>query len=516
MARKKGLLKNKPLILAAVGGGLVFTGLVAIFVLGVITLPVIDAQSVIQQALTVEEIERNNEIAFQTSQIEGDLAPISEADLQPEPIDIPGLPPLDPIDEPNPIDDLPDPIEDPPIINGTFSEDPPIDQICDEFDLGCGTRTLSLTSIVTKTDSSGTTTIVEETFSVGQLAFFVEDISGIDFSTGRVNIQLIVEGEVGDDITGTGTLDVLIRGESVLASPIQITPVLISDDVIQLRFGSALSDDFLVSIADHFDKFLNEQVSRLSFVTTFTIDETGGDTFGVTNLKVFSMDIARDDQKIIIVNEEGVEERIFPSDSRLVVYTNAKTPTRNEGAGWCRTFYSIVNPDYMYTLTYTNPAGTPRTFPEACLTIDSICTYNGVIGGCNISAGTIGQFSGAYTLAVVPAVALTQFTLIDSDGRLVTTALGGTKGKVFDYNTLTRNENYTMTIGTPSLSAQLTFGKTQETQSYTCIPDYTITHRAVAGFARPQPGLPSGGPTFQWTDLFPNQPSSSTPECNFP
>jgi len=534
MAKKKGINK---LYLIGGAGGTVAAVLIAVFVFGV-GLDFVNPLFQEQTGLTVEQIQQNNDIAFQVSQIEGDLAPISEADLQPPTYtDPPDLPPLDPIDEPNPIDDLPDPIEDPPITNGTFSEDPPIDQICDELDLGCGTRAITLTSIVTKTDSSGVATVVEETFSVGQLAFFVEDISGIDFSTGRITIELLITPDRPTSLGfgGSGEMDVLIRGESVLPNkiPIKTDPLALgTGEPTRFLFGDVGSPDFTFSIAEHFDKFLNEQVSRLSFVVTFSVQEIvvqevsctpdecfssePGDTFGVTNLKVFSLDIARDDQKIIIVNEEGVEERIFPSDSRIVVYTNPKTPTRNEGAGWCRTFYSIFNPDYNYLMTYTNPAGTPTTFPEACLTVDSICTYNNVIGGCNISVGTIGQFSGAYTLAVVPAIALSQFTLIDSDGRLVTTALGGIKGKVFDYNTLTRNENYTMTIASPSISVELNYGKTQETQSYTCLPDYTIRHKAVGGFAQPQAGLPSGGPRYTWVDLFPIQPTSSTPECNFP
>ena len=66
MARKKGLLQNKPVILAAGGGGLVFAALVAIFVLGFgfDTFPQIDAESIIQKALTVDEIAQNEGVIF--------------------------------------------------------------------------------------------------------------------------------------------------------------------------------------------------------------------------------------------------------------------------------------------------------------------------------------------------------------------------------------------------------------------------------------------------------------------
>ncbi len=467
MARKKGLLKNKPLVLAVGGGGLVFAALIGVFVFGFgfNTFPQIDAESVLQKALTVDEIAQNEGVIFDINNALkdalGDGSPDSICndtgqEISCDEIISPTDPP--PIDEiiKNGTDNL---IEDPPITNGTFSEDPPIDQICDQLDLGCGTRSLTLTSIVTKTDSSGVTTVVEETFSVGQLAFFVEDISGIDFAVGRVNIQLIVEGEIGDIITGTGTLDVLIRGESVLASPIQITPVLIADNVIQLRFGSTLSDDFLVSIADHFNKFLNEQVSRLSFVVTFTIDEADppciaidpkppeciGDSFGVTNLKVFSLDIARDDQRIIIVNEQGVEERIFPSDSRLVISSVPKSYTG------------------QYCLVYA--------CTRACGSCPQTCT-----GSPSITAQCIGSTSntGSSPAGTAPAPTLTSINIVDIDGKLITTSPGGSGTSLFDYNQLTRNANYTMTVGSPVFSSVLNYGKTQETQSYTCFSDATV------------------------------------------
>ncbi len=380
---------------------------------------------------------------------------------------------IDPIDPP-PINEIvmngtQGIIEDPPITNGTQSDDPPIDQICDELDLGCGTRTLTLTSIVTKTDSSGITTVVEETFDVGQLAFFVEDISGIDFATGRISIELIVEGEIGQDILGSGEMDVLIRGESVLPNPVIITPVLISDGIVQLRFGSALSDNFLVSIADHFDKFLNEQVSRLSFVTTFRIDEAviqevicdpsgcstfegdAGDSFGVTNLKVFSMDIARDDQRIIVVNEQGIEERIFPSDSRLVISSVAKSYTGE---------YCLV-----YACT------------RACGSCPQTCT-----GSPSITASCIGSTSNTAVApaGTAPAPTLTSINIIDIDGILVTTSAGGSGSSFFDYNQLTRNANYTMTVGSPVFSSVLNYGKTQETQSYTCFSDATVNFQLIS------------------------------------
>ncbi len=365
-------------------------------------------------------------------------------------------------------------IDDPPIMNGTFTEDPPIDQVCDELDLGCGTRTLTLTSIVTKTDSSGLETVVEETFDVGQLAFFVEDISGIDFATGRVSIELIVEGEIGQDILGFGEMDVLIRGESVLPNPVIITPVLISDGIVQLKFGSALSDNFLISIADHFDKFLNEQVSRLSFVTTFRIDEAviqevicdpsgcsafegdTGESFGVTDLKVFSMDIARDDQRIIVINEGGIEERIFPSDSRIVLSSVSNTITANS----C----------LVYRCT------------QACGSCPATCTGPGPGAKCPDETGANsaeGDPKKSWTSGTVPPPTINGVTLIDSEGKLIASG-GGSGASFFDFAQLTRNQNYTLSINSPSVSSILIYGKTQETQSYQCWqhaePIYTTQH----------------------------------------
>ena len=154
------------------------------------------------------------------------------------------------------------------------------------------------------------------------------------------------------------------------------------------------------------------------------------------------------DQKILITNEEGITERVYPSDSRIVITTLTNDIFGNQ---------CLIG-------TYIR---------QACPTSAECIGY--VKGGC-VATGTCsirspcmdGNPPERVLAGTALAPTLSGINLLDSEGRLVATALGGT-GKVFD-ELLTRNANYTIQItkGYPPISADLSYGKSQETQSYTC------------------------------------------------
>jgi len=358
----------------------------------------------------------------------------------------------------------PVPIVDPPIINQTmtnqtktvFSEDPIIVQICDELNLDCGSTTFVLSSTVTKIDSAGEVEVVEGRFGFEQLALFVEDVSDKDYSTGRLIIELKIEGDPNIPISGTGQaqLGLLIPTNEfpTLLTPdleLQVEETTNADGKATVFFigpTGALSPNFIFEFANNINKFPNEAITPLSLHLDFLIVDDGINDFAIRNIELFSMDIARDDQKILIVNEEGITERVYPSDSRIIITTLTNDIIGNQCL--IGTFIRQACPTSAECLGYVS---------GGCM-IDRSCAVN--------SPCLSGDPPNRVLAGTAPGPTLTGINLLDSEGRLVATALGGIE-TIFD-ELVTRNANYTIQITSPPISSDLSFGKSQETQSYTC------------------------------------------------
>jgi len=109
-------------------------------------------------------------------------------------------------------------IIDPPIMNKTTSEDPPIVQLCDQEpeNILCQVTqvvsALRLESVVTKIDSAGISTSDLGVFEIPSLAFFVEDPTDRDFRTGFLELTLRILADEGTrfDVTGTFVIIILL------------------------------------------------------------------------------------------------------------------------------------------------------------------------------------------------------------------------------------------------------------------------------------------------------------------
>ena len=548
MVKKKGINK---LYLVGGAGGAVAAVLVAVFVFGV-GLDFVNPQFQEPTDLTVQEIQQNEQVIIDVENIfcGGGTTQIGIEDIPSDtPLEIQQILlstevfciPLKEEIIPDGVDEetkkLEDEIIDPvpitdPIINQTmtnqtktiFSEDSVIGQICDELNLDCGSTTFVLSSKVTKIDSAGEVEVVEGRFGFEQLALFVEDVSDKDYSTGRLIIELKIEGDPNTPISGkTDTLGRTGQAQLGLLIPTNEFPSLILPD-LELQVADttdangeavvffigptgALSPNFIFEFANFINDFPNEVITPLALHLDFFNISDGTNDFSIRNLELFSMDIARDDQKILITNEEGITERVYPSDSRILITTKT-----NEIKGTqCLIYKSETTVVFDSALGRNQITGSVQT---GCKAVNLSCPCLGTDPPTNKLDNVIAGTATSPTLSGI--------NLLDSEGRLVATALGGI-GTVFD-ELVTRNANYTIQVISPPISADLSFGKSQETQSFTCeatpLPIQKITSTVVTRQLNPGVGgFTSGTYTNYYyyitTDGVRPTTESNT-QCNFP
>jgi hypothetical protein len=119
-----------------------------------------------QKPLTVQQQQENAQVIFEIDKLLCPQGSGTQSD--------PCILTEDPADKVKELQDklIPEPT---PTNQTEFSSDSPGTQICDELELGCGSRTFELTSTVTKTDSLGVKEVIEKKFTVGQLSLFLDN-----------------------------------------------------------------------------------------------------------------------------------------------------------------------------------------------------------------------------------------------------------------------------------------------------------------------------------------------------
>lgn len=383
-----------------------------------------------------------------------------------------------------------EPIEQPIPPNETSIDDP-FTQICDQNPdlIVCGeSRSLELLTTILKIDSAGVQTTVETTTGIPRLSFFVEDTTNIDFRTGQLQFEIQIKGDPNLSYIGNGKVDLLIGEQSIFTEPINVEVDGIADaeGKVDLSFISPTgipSQVIFFDFEDNLDKFPDESVTsvRLHVVELNIAGERDQD-FALLNEDVFTMNIARDETKILITDEEGVTTRVYPSDSILNI--SPRTSTSEE------------------VLT-----GTTRT-----RTYDSIFHGNG--RGCSqfMLISDVSSTASTPRTTTVPAPNLSGISITDSEGMVVGTGSGS-----FSITDLTRNDNYTINISQQNIqSSPLEYGKSQETKSYVCtqngIPNTqgfstTSGNTGICGYYTVRSGITLSG-TVTVT------PNSVT--CNFP
>jgi len=250
-------------------------------------------------------------------------------------------------------------------------------QVCPPL---CGSNNIRISSLVTKTDSAGEVTFTTQRLDIPLSSFFVEDTTNIDYSKGFLEIRTKLFPSNPDlRVSGTALFDILINNKSALSQPADyqvngkpcfiecaIPAIFCGDDdacsFIHFNIGSVngifvsttgiKSPSFLFSIGKNIDKFdILQGVNVLEFVlldvdikltqevqcVTSPCDPVNVESFVANKLVLFTMDITRDPDLIIITDEEGGTSRVFPTDDRFT-YTNSGDSLVDRGT--CRTYYS--------------------------------------------------------------------------------------------------------------------------------------------------------------------------------
>ncbi len=338
-----------------------------------------------------------------------------------------------------------------------FSEDDPITQICDQLDLGCGSEIMDLKATITKIDSQGNKTIITETFGISQLAFLA-DPTDFDFKDGFLELELEINTKRSSLVTSSGLFDVFLNGQSVLMEPIIIRGNGVSDENGQLpiEFLSPTglpSGLYTFNFGQNFDKFNNEQINPLELrVLNYDVNKNQ-EMFSIINQTIITLEILRDDIKLIIEDEEtGETLRVFPTDSRIIVNTVAKT-------------------------------------------------LKSISGKC---AGVV--------VTTAPPPQIGRIEVLDENDELVVFSNGGKGVGVLD-ELLTRNANYTMTIFFPTDSTFIEYGKSQETKSFSCNSELESNTCTVTCNTTIKAG---GSRWTHCRDTVASFTVSSTPVCNLP
>jgi len=329
-------------------------------------------------------------------------------------------------------------IEVPPPTNQTdFSEDPPTKQICDQLDLACGSEIMNLKTIVSKIDSQGNKTEIIETFGIPSLEFLA-DPTDFDFKDGFLELKLELNTKRDVSITSTGLFNVFLNKESIFDEPIILSGKGISDEngSLQINFVSPTgipSNLYIFNFGANFDKFINEQINNLELRVLNLDVQRIGDNFSLINQTIISLDIERDDIKIIIFDEElGETTRVYPTDSRIIV----------------------------------------DSIPFKVLSWYCVGVFDGTLSA-DIKPSSIGVT--CYDQNIIPrpivgtnsAPQLGLIEVFDENQELFVRSVGGSGLGVLD-ELLTRNANYTMNLTFPIGSADLIYGKSQETKKFQC------------------------------------------------
>lgn len=356
------------------------------------------------------------------------------------------------------------------------STDPTIVQVCDQLGIPCGSEALDLQMVLTKIDKNGQRHVVTETFNVPRLAFLVEDTTNIDFSNGFLEIELFLLTENNRELKITdGEFDILVSGNSIFETPVKLSADgTTQDGKLQVSFVSpsgALSPKFTFNFDGTNSLFPNEQSTPFE-IKLLRIDvlRNNVDQFSLVDQVLYSMDIVRDDIRILIEDEEtGEIDRVYPTDSKLIIKTVAKTIYG----------FACSNTDFKASASLSECNGLEK----------------------QVVAGT------------TPPPTIGSIQVLDSNGNLFASSNGGS-GTVLDAD-MTRNANYTVMATSPTKTFTIGYGKSQETKTYQCSQDATVQYKLTVETKQVW-GFQGNWVTRTYYTIAPSGITPTTITCNYP
>ncbi len=181
---------------------------------------------------------------------------------------------------------------------------------------------MAIITEVTKIFTDLTEETVTSEFQLLPLALFVEDTSNKDISEGRFVTVLKIKTDPNIFVEGDGLYDVFLDNQTLNQSPISLSFSGTTDQNGELIINfvsptGATSQDFLLNVPPLTPMIQTTGITPLEFrilelnAKAFEVD------YSAQGLPVFTFDFFRDQNQILIVNQEGLPVRVFPTDDQL-------------------------------------------------------------------------------------------------------------------------------------------------------------------------------------------------------
>ena len=273
--------------------------------------------------------------------------------------------------------------------------------------------TIAIKSITKLIDGQGNVTESITNSDIPLLAFFVEDVSNVDFSNGIIETELQIITSRQTEINGIATVTIFISNQTV-GDPIRLDVDVMTDEngIASIDFLSPTgfgSKQLTFLFRDHIDEF-PVGLSKIKYVLDLEL-ETDQDRFVQEDLVIYSVDIVTDPIKIIILNEEGGLVRVYPTDDKFTVRNSGQysrfVGCASSTGGRCTSSYIYCNKSSIGT------AGTLEIFD-----LDNNKVFEHLLktrtGNTNWSSGTICSGSGDSVLLQRNAEYTVQFTSVKS------------------------------------------------------------------------------------------------------
>lgn len=288
------------------------------------------------------------------------------------------------------VDDLEVPFpefpEEPNFEEPVTSDDPIVQQIGDEnienpISVYPTSETVGLLVEVTKVDSDGVRTTEEFRQEFVPLDFLGDPVTGRDFSEGSLEFRMWIETESQVSFNGNGFFSLRLNEISdsgligLVVAGIPDQSGLIPISFVTTEGSSQL---FKYSIAENLEKFPLDTTTEISArIFDFNVLEDLRDEFTIDSATVFTMDIINSQDVIVLTNEEGGVDLIFPNDDNIRISASTQggnTPTPVMGT------ISVKDAEQNVLatspLTTLNMADSDGSFGESTTLIDLEITRN--------------------------------------------------------------------------------------------------------------------------------------------
>ncbi len=177
---------------------------------------------------------------------------------------------------------------------------------------------------VTKIFTDLTEETVTSEFQLLPLEIFVEDTSNKDFSEGRFVTVLKIKTDPNIFVEGNGNFDIFLDNQTINQTPIALSFSGTTDQNGELIIDfvsptGATSQDFLLNVLPLTPMINSGGITPLEFriidlnAKAFEVD------YSVKGLPVFTFDFFRDPNIILIVDEQGLPVRVFPTDDQISI-----------------------------------------------------------------------------------------------------------------------------------------------------------------------------------------------------